>query len=125
MTRSSSSSLLLPKHIHDLKILHRCKECQRRKFLKNAQHSLIHCICEICFNILNGNVPLNIAQKNKLKKHKNFMRYLTRSKNRKLIQQKRKLIIQKGGFLPLILTPLLTIAADLITDLIIKNNKKQ
>jgi hypothetical protein len=119
MTRSSSS-LLLPKHIYDLRILHRCKECQRRKFLKNAPHSLINCICEICFNILKGNVPLNTLQKKKLKKHTKLMRYLTLSKNRKLIGHKRSLILQEGGFLPLILTPLLTIAADLLADLIIK-----
>lgn len=108
-------SHLLKKHIHELEVLKSCKKCQRDEFLKKSSPDLIKCICEVCLNILNGNIPLTSEQKKKLESHRNFMRFLVKNKGKNFTTQKRAAIVQKGGFLPLILGPLLTIAASLLT----------
>lgn len=111
----------LKRHIHELYTLNHCKPCQRNNYLKNASEDLVHCLCEVCHNILKGNIPLSKEQLNKLKKHKTLMRKLVaiqETKKNKDLKQKRQLT-QTGGFLPLILTPLLAIAADLIADKLI------
>lgn len=109
----------LKRHIHELYTLHSCKPCQRNNYLKNASPDLVHCLCEVCHNILKGNIPISKNQLNKLKKHRNLMRKLVDiqgEKKNKNLKEKRKLISQTGGFLPLILTPLLTIASELIAN---------
>lgn len=109
----------LKRHFHELHTLNNCSKKQRKDYLASGSGDLIHCLCEICYNILLGNIPVEKNQYEKLKKHKNILRKLvaiqTKTKNKDL-KLKRKIISQKGGFLPLILTPLLTIATDLLVN---------
>lgn len=113
----------LKNHIHELHTLKSCKPCQRNSYLENASEELVHCLCEVCHNILKGNIPLSKDQLNKLGKHKNLMRRLANVQGKitkKSLKDKKQIIYsQKGGFLPLILTPLLAIASDLIADKLI------
>lgn len=92
------------------------KKNLRRAILENADPDLILCLCECCDNLLKGNVPINSEQKQKLSKHKNHIRNLANRKN--TIKEKRNILIQQGGFLPLLLTPILSIAGSLIADAI-------
>src|ERR1700755_944616 len=39
---------------------------------------LTKCVCEICLNLIKGNIPLNKPQKVKLRRHKNIIRKLAR-----------------------------------------------
>ncbi len=79
---------------------------QRKALLKTADKKLVRCICECVYNILHGNVPLSKKQKNKLIKHKYYLRNLCK-KGENL--KKKKIVLQKGaGIIPLILTPILT-----------------
>lgn len=63
------------RHSHFLQILARSHPSQRRALLRTASAQQIKTLCEICLNILAGNVPTNIQ---KLKKYKNTLRKLVK-----------------------------------------------
>ena len=86
---------------------------QRKAVLNSADVKLIRCICECAFNLLQGNVPLNTLQKNSLRKHAPVLRKLV-AKN-STWRGRKKIIVQRGGFLPLLLAPIIgTVLASLI-----------
>lgn len=78
----------------------------RKAVFENANNGLVTTINEIILNTLNGNSPVNKKTKEKLKKYKKEMRCLICPK--KSVKSKRKLLIQKGGFIPALLASLLT-----------------
>ncbi len=104
-------SSLLKAHIPVLRRLKRCSNTERKKDLKTCKRIVIDCCCEIARNIINKNVPLKPAQLKKLRRHGNKLREL--AKLRTPLHKKRK-IIQSGGFLPLLIGPLLGIASSII-----------
>ena len=97
---------------HILKELAREKSIYRITILKKADPKLIIAICDIIYNILEGNLPLDKKQKELLFKERNFLRKLV-EKNK--ITYKRRLLVQKGGF---ILPLLLPIALSAISSLL-------
>lgn len=99
-----------------LKFLKKAKKAQRCSLLKTAHKDLILCICDCVVNTLRGNVRLTKKDKKSLKRHKSVLRALT--ERRRGIENKRKILIQKGGFLPLLLAPILTAAGGLIGNLL-------
>jgi len=108
-------SKLLKKYFHHLHVLKDCGSCQKRKnFVKNCQNDFVKCLCEVCDNLLKGNIPVNKEQRKKLYRHRNTIRFLASRKNKSLALKKRKLIQHGGAFLPILLPPLLTIAAELL-----------
>ena len=94
----------LKKNLPLLKYLATTKPKERNSIIKKGSPKLIKLICEVCLNTLNGNIPLSQQQKNRLKRHKNVLRKLAKSR---LSTDKRKKMMQKGGFLPLLVAPLL------------------
>lgn len=102
----SSKLKLLKDNRHFLHILKDCKPKLRKVIFENADNGLITTINEIILNTLNGNSPINKKTKQTLKKYKKEMRCLICPK--KSINSRRKLLIQKGGFVPALLTALLT-----------------
>lgn len=93
-------------HKHSLHILRKCKSCLRKKIIQSGSNDLIKCLCEICENVLNGNVPISKNCKIRLQKHKKTLRNIVLPKVK--LQTKRKIFMQKGGFLPTLLTTILT-----------------
>jgi len=61
-------------------------------------------------NLLNGNVPLNKSQKKKLAAKKNILRQLA---VKKTSLQKKKKLIQSGGFLGALLGPIVSAIGSL------------
>lgn len=90
----------------------------RKNILKEARPEVIKTLCEICMNTLNGNIKLPVKCKNHLKKYKRTMRQLSFTKAN--IPSKRKLLIQKGGFLPVLLGTLLSGIAGQIIERVAK-----
>ena len=86
-----------------LKELAKKKSCYRITILKKANPALILAICEIIYNILEGNLNLNTAEKEILFKQRNILRKLVQ-KNK--IIYKKKILIQQGGFILPILLPI-------------------
>ena len=93
-------------HKHLLEELSNKNSKYRITILKKADPKLILAICEV----LEGNVPLNRSEKEILSKDKKILRKLV-EKNK--ITYKKKLLIQKGGFiLPLLLPAALSAIAS-------------
>ena len=89
-------------HCAVLKKLKTCNVKQRKKLLKQGGKALQLCLQECAMNILNGNIPLTPFQLKKLRRHKEKVRKIAKSR----ISHKQKLDIeQKGGFLPALLAP--------------------
>lgn len=86
---------------------------QRQALLRKADPSIIRCICECALNILRGNIPLKSDQKKKLRRHAPLIRRLAAKKG--CWKSKKKFVVQSGGFLPLLLAPILgTVLSNLI-----------
>jgi hypothetical protein len=112
-------SVRLKRCLKQLKILNSCSNCKRKTILNQASPDLIQCISEVAFNITKGNIPISNLQKRKLLPFKDDLRYLSK-KSHTSLKQKRK-VIQKGGFLPLILTPLLSVVGSILGEYIADN----
>ena len=104
-------SKLLKAHLKALKAIKRRPASARKQVFKTCHRGAIDCCCEIARNILNTNVPLSERQLKSLRRHSNKLYDLARLKTS--IAKKRK-ILQTGGFLPLLLAPLLGIASSII-----------
>ena len=86
---------------------------QRLKLIK--QPSIQKLLREICVNVLRGNVPLSTNQRRKLKPHAASIRKLALKKTS---LKNRYKLVQKGGFLPFLLKPLIALAASSLGGLI-------
>ena len=109
-------SARLKRNLDFLHVLKRANKKQRTAILDSANKDLILCLCEVIDNVLAGTVKLSIKQKKDLSKYKSILRQLVDKKVS--INKKKKLFIQKGGFLPAILGPALGLAATIIGQLI-------
>ena len=107
----------LQRNIELLKILKSCKSRKDQNcILKLANKDLIQCLCDCAHNILQGNVKLSKQKKDLLKKYSSALRELAKKNGG--IEKKRKFLIQKGGFLPALLGPIIGIASGLISQLV-------
>jgi len=95
---------------HLLKELAKKKSLYRTTILKKADNNLISAICESIYNILEGNVPLRSDQKVLLIKYKSVLRKLVQ---RNKIKYKKKLLVQSGGFLGIVLPAVLSLVSSL------------
>lgn len=98
------------KNLPVLKTLATAPPKLRRMILENGNLQLIKAIVECIENVLKGNITLEEASFKKLKKHKSALRAVSKSPNK--LSQKKKVIIQKGGFLPALLLPVITVLAE-------------
>ncbi len=101
----------LIKHATVLKLLQKSSPTVVRHIIRNADRKLLNTLCECSLNILKGNVALSKPQLNRLKKYKSALRNLV---NRKTSLKKKKDILQTGGFLSALLTPLLGVLGGIL-----------
>ena len=94
--------------------LAKSKAKERTKVLKAATNEQLKGLCEVCLNIVHGNVKLSKKRYAAFKRQKDLLHSLS---NKKLpLYAKRKVINQKGGFLG----TLAAFSAPLLTQLAIK-----
>lgn len=91
---------------HFLHVLKKCNPQTRKALLKVCSPEVIKTLCEISLNTLNGNNIISKHCKRKLKKYKRELRSLACSKLR--LSSKRKILVQKGGFLPVLIGTILS-----------------
>ena len=84
---------------------------QRLRSLKTCNKDTIHGICECIRNVIKGNVTLTNCQLNKLKPHKHSLRKLALKKTSLKLRKK---ILQRGGFLNVLLPVLVSGLTSLI-----------
>ena len=78
---------------------------KRRQILSKATTPLLCAICSCCLNVLNGVVQLTKTQRDSLVRYRNiFLQLIDRSLP---LETKRELLVQRGGFLPILLTTIL------------------
>ena len=97
---------------HALHVLKTADPKLRKAILKNANSELILSIVECALNVLNGNCKISECTKRKLGKHKKVLRDFCKKAS---ISKKRKLVIQKGGFLIPLLSAILPSLISLFT----------
>ena len=97
-----------------LKLLHKSTPAYRKTLLEGAPHKLIVLLANCALNILQGQVLLTNHQKTKLRPHHGNLRKLA---DKKLSPANKKKILQKGGFLPLLI-PLLGPLLGAITGVV-------
>jgi len=99
-----------------LKILTKVSPSQRRLIIKRAKPDIIKCLCDICYNTTRGHLKLNKNQKKNAIRYKRLIRRLTdKSKN---IEYKRKQILQRGGFLQVLIPAAISLASVLLPALL-------
>lgn len=86
-------------HHHILSTFPKLNKKQQKAFLKNLDKDQTKFICEVCMNLLNGNIPTTDCEKKKLTNYKRKIRTLA---SRNSLREK-KTIIQRGGFIPALL----------------------
>jgi len=96
-------------YYHALHVLKTAEPRLRKSIISNCKRELVNIISE-CLNVLNGNIKLTRCNTRKLRKHKAALRKV--AYKRVPFSSKKKLIVQRGGFvLPLLSTVLPTIAS--------------
>ena len=93
-----------------LKILSNCKKGIRNKIIKKADNTLLVNLCECVINTLNGNIKQSDSNLYQLKYKKSLRKIIKLKK----LKSKKKVFLQEGGFLQI----LLPTAISLITSLI-------
>ena len=107
----------LKSQLHFLHVLKDAKPQARRALLTSEHNDLIKAIVECAINTLNGIHKLTKEDKGKLSKYRNRLHALVNPKIG--FKSKRRLLVQKGGFI----VPLLTsILSGVIGSLISGNN---
>ena len=104
--------------VRDLPTLKRLSKLSNDKervaFLKGCRRSIIYSICEICRNIIRGNMPVSTYRRRQLAKYKDHIREISK---KSITLKKRKAILnQHGGFLPSLLIPAVSILAQIAAE---------
>lgn len=92
------------RHLPALKALSKATKKVQKAMISKASKDFIETLVEICMNIIKGNVPLNKAQFDSLKRFRQQLRKVT-LKNTS--QVKKRQLLMRGGFLGALLKPLL------------------
>lgn len=108
----------LKRNLPYIHALSKARKLQRDALINTADKDLILCLCDCCHNFLTGNIPFTEDEIKKLLKYQHPVRYLG-EKNRDPLQKKKAVIVQNGGFLPLLLTPILSTLGSLLLESII------
>ncbi|CAG2102052.1 unnamed protein product [Medioppia subpectinata] len=89
----------------------------RRRILKDlgAEKTVYNALQELAHNTLSGVIPLNPKQKKLLQPHRKTLENLCDCKNRKSIKKRKQLILQSGGFLPIVLSALAGVLPTLLS----------
>ncbi len=74
-------------------------------------------LCECCYNVLDGQIPINSEQKHQLKPYRHSLRKLV---DKSSLKTKKKILIQQGGFLQILMPALISGIASIIGSAIEK-----
>jgi len=86
----------------------------RVKYLHDAHEDQVRTICECAHNVITGKLPVEARIVDRLRPFKRELKRLTR--RRGTSEQKRELLIQKGGFLPILLGAVLPVLGQLLAS---------
>ena len=116
---ANKKTKLSPRLVRNFEQIQELQKCQTdseiRRILQNSSPDFIACLVECICNVLSGQISIKRGQKTKLSKFKDHYRIIAQQRNQ--IKAK-KVLNQKGCgiFLPLILSPLISVAASAIAN---------
>lgn len=84
----------------------------QRALLRRASPGVLKLIAECCLNFCRGRFRLSPAKVRKLRRHRHVIREL--AKRRTSSQRRKQLILQKGGFLSLLLPGAVSLLGSLL-----------
>ena len=99
---------------HNLHTLKDANPKVRKAIISNCDKDLINSVSECALNVLRGNITLSNCKKGRLRKFKRQLRAVV--DKRVPVTIKKRLIIQRGGFLVPLLTAVLPALATFIFD---------
>lgn len=106
----------LKRNLPYLKALKNATPKRRKQILTASTTDHIKTLCDICLNVCQHHVDLSPKQIKCLQKHAKCIRALAAKKGS--LKHKRKLLIQNGGFLPALLTPIIGAVGGLLGNLL-------
>ena len=109
----------LVKNKEFLVLLSKCKPKLRKALVSGSDKEALYAILECVLNVCNGNVHINSDDFMKLKPYNRTFKKLIDKKID--IGQKRKIIIQKGGFLQVLIPAIISGLASIISSAISTN----
>lgn len=104
--------MLSGKQLADLKLIKSSPKALRKQLLKKLPSRSVKAICECSLNALRGHIPLSSSQKRSLRKYKTTLRKIATKKGS--LFHKKKLIVQQGGFLNILIPAALSVLTGLI-----------
>lgn len=107
----------LDTNLDNLKLLSCCSKKIKDKLIIKGNKELIKSIEECVLNTLNGNINFTKKDKGKLLKFKQPLRRFINENSQK---KKKKILIQQGGFLQILLPSAITVITEILRIL----NKK-
>ena len=103
--------LVFSRELNDINnFKHDKQKCNR--IIDEGGMELVHCICDCVHNILQGNIPVDEEEKERLKRHRHCLRKLV---NEKTSYRRRKQLIQDRGFLGSLIPILVGLVGKLFT----------
>jgi len=108
----STMSTRVVKILPVLKKVKRLSTTKQRKFIASCNREFLSCICNCAKHLIKGRAKMKPVHLKKLARHKKSFRKLVLKKTS--LKAKRK-ILQTGGFLGLLLPPVLGFLSSLIS----------
>lgn len=105
-------SLSIKSQVELLRLLSCCKDKYRKAILLKGDKPLIQAICECIYNIIQGNVKLDSKNKEILYKYRKQLRNLCKQSS---LKDKKKILVQKGGFLKFLLPNIISSLPHIFT----------
>jgi len=93
-----------------LKSLIKTSPKNRKLLIKAATPDQLGSLIEATLNVANSNVPVSIKTRSKLRKYKGAIQKVAFSKGNKC--KRKRILIQQGGFLPVLLSSVLGFLAN-------------
>lgn len=102
--RSTAVTARVRRYAHVLRALDRANNVVKSATVRAAKRELVLALVDVAKSIINRKIPLNANQLSAIRRHSSDIRSLVRPGQS---IQGRKRILQKGGFLGMLLGPLL------------------
>ena len=114
------SSNRYQKNRHYLCLLSGCKNKLKKAIVNGSSKEQIDAICECILNVCNGNIKLEEENFKKLRPYNRTFKKLLGRKLR--TSDKKKIILQHGGFLPILIPAIISAIGGIISASISRKN---